>query len=71
MSLLPTELILEDKEKVYFDKTYIVDGTIRRSEIHGTVAQLKEKLKAKVIRSFDSQCETRRNCRVGEKLCEE
>jgi hypothetical protein len=53
MAKEPNEPILEDAYPVYWDYLYVADGEVVRSDIQGTVADLKRDLKAKEIRRCD------------------
>lgn len=39
--ILESEIVLEDDYPVYWDYVYIMDGRFQRSNIQGTVADLK------------------------------
>jgi hypothetical protein len=47
------EPILEDDYPVYGDYLYVADGKVIRSDIFGTVRELKHNVKAKEIRRCD------------------
>jgi hypothetical protein len=51
--LLESETILEDDYPVFWDYSYIADMKIIRSDIQGTVFDLKQDLNAKEIRRCD------------------
>jgi hypothetical protein len=53
MEILPTETIMEDDGMVYFDYLYIADGKVVRSDIEGSIKDLKKLLGAKEIRRYD------------------
>jgi hypothetical protein len=50
---LPNELPLNDDYPVYWDYVYLADGKMIRSNIQGTVRELKRYTKAKEIRNCD------------------
>jgi hypothetical protein len=52
-NLLKDETVLEDNYPVYPDYVYIADLKLIRSEIKGTVADLKRQLDVKEIRRCD------------------
>lgn len=47
------ERVLPDDYPVYWDYMYVADGKVIRSDIQGTVAQLKREVGASVITSCD------------------
>jgi len=47
------EPILENDYPVYWDYLYVCDGKVIRSDIQGTVIDLKRDLKCKEIKSCD------------------
>jgi hypothetical protein len=53
MSQELNEQILPDDYPVNWDYIYVVDGTPRRSDIRGTVADLKRDLHAQEIKNCD------------------
>ncbi len=66
--ILPSETILEDSANVFWDYVYIADNKIIRSNIQGTVKDLKRDLKAKEIRRCDIFHEERKTTHVGDVL---
>lgn len=56
---------LPDDYPVYWDYLYVADGTVIRSDIQGTIRQLKHDVGAKVITSCD--IEGRREALQSEK----
>lgn len=51
--ILKSELPLDDDYPVYWDYVYLVDGKMVRSDIQGTVRDLKRATKATEIRNCD------------------
>lgn len=47
------EPVLDNEYPVYFDYIYVVDGELYRSDIQGTVSDMKRSLKAKEVRRCD------------------
>jgi len=59
MEILENENILHDDYPVYFDYAYIIDGVPKKSDIQGTVADLKRLHNAKEIRNYKIFAERR------------
>jgi len=47
------ERVLDNDYPVYWDYIYVADGKVVRSDIQGTVSDLKRDLKAEVITTCD------------------
>lgn len=65
-TLKESETVLEDEYPVFADYVYIADMTFVRSDVTGTVRDLKRDLEAKEIR----RCEMfeHKGARLGDKL---
>lgn len=53
-----SETVLDDSYPVFCDYLYIVDGRLTRSDVQGTVRDLRRDLKASEVRRFDVSART-------------